>query len=224
MEPNELKQLWQTYDQKLDRSLAINMHCLEAIQAQKARSKVTGLLWVKILAVVAGLAWVGFLGSLLWVTLQAFTHQSLTIGNVSFLVSISMIILITLAGIALYIRHIIWIGQINASETIVDMQQKTTSLQVSTLQVSRIMFLQMPFYVTWNLQSDWVAHPNFLFWLVYVPLVVLFTWLAIWLYQNISYRNVDKKWFRLLFDSPEWTSPAKALAFLKEIEDFRNDR
>jgi ABC-type multidrug transport system fused ATPase/permease subunit len=224
MEPNELKQLWQTYDQKLDRSLAINMHCLEAIQAQKARSKVTGLLWVKILAVVAGLAWVGFLGSLLRVTLQAFTHQSLTIGNVSFLVSISMIILITLAGIALYIRHIIWIVQINASETIVDMQQKTASLQTSTLQVTRIMFLQMPFYVTWNLQSDWVTHPNLSFWLVYVPLVILFTWLAIWLYRNISYRNVDKKWFRLLFDSPEWTSPAKALAFLKEIEDFRNDK
>ncbi len=223
MEPDELKHLWQMYDQKLNQSLAINLHCLQAIQTQKAKSKLNGMLWIKILAVVAGLVWIGILAVAIRVTLFILEHQPLTVGKVSFLVSISLILLITLVGVALYAKHIVWILQINASENVVDMQQKTTSLQVSTLQVTRILFLQMPFYVTCIFQWKWVSQDNVLFWLVYVPLVVLFTWLAIWLYQNISYRNVDKKWFRLLFDNPEWTSPAKALLFLKEIDDFRKD-
>jgi hypothetical protein len=41
------------------------------------------------------------------------------------------------------------------------------------------------------------------------------------LYRNISYENAHKKWFKILFNSPEWTSLIKANDYLLEIERFK---
>ncbi len=35
MELSEMKSIWQAYDEKLERSLKLNLHCLEVLQAQK---------------------------------------------------------------------------------------------------------------------------------------------------------------------------------------------
>jgi hypothetical protein len=34
---------------------------------------------------------------------------------------------------------------------------------------------------------------------------------------------MNKKWFKILFGSPEWTSVIKAMEFMKEIELFKQD-
>ena len=39
MELNDVKSLWQAYDSKLERSLKLNLHCLDLIQAQKVKSQ-----------------------------------------------------------------------------------------------------------------------------------------------------------------------------------------
>ena len=33
-----------------------------------------------------------------------------------------------------------------------------------------------------------------------------------------------KKWFRILFNSPEWKSVLKAMLLMKEIEEFKKER
>lgn len=218
MDAQELKNIWQAYDQKLERSLALNLHCVEAIQTQKAKSKLNSLILLKAFAVVAGIAWILFLGTLTFGVLQAAYH-SFTISKLFFILSTSAIALLTLAGVAVYVKHIVWILQINYSENVMEIQEKTAALQISTIQIARLLFLQLPFYVTWLFRPEWLS--NLAFWLVYLPVLIVFAFSAIWLYRNISVKNVDKKWFKTLFDSPEWTSPAKALKFLQEIDEFR---
>ena len=39
MDIQEFKNIWQAYDDNLEKSLKLNMHCLELIQSQKAKSK-----------------------------------------------------------------------------------------------------------------------------------------------------------------------------------------
>src|SRR4051794_12008819 len=51
MELNEIKAMWQAYDAKLEKSLKLNLHCLEMIQAQKVRSKLTPLFWQRLVEV-----------------------------------------------------------------------------------------------------------------------------------------------------------------------------
>lgn len=52
MELSELKSIWQAYDNKLERSLKLNLHCLELIQAQKVKSKLRPLLWQRVIEIV----------------------------------------------------------------------------------------------------------------------------------------------------------------------------
>lgn len=59
------------------------------------------------------------------------------------------------------------------------------------------------------------------FWLIAVPITLLFTLLTIWLYRNLTPANMHKKWVKALIkNDPEHISVMQAQNFLKEIEDF----
>ena len=218
MEAQELKNIWQVYDQKLERSLALNLHCVEAIQTQKAKSKLNSLILLKGFAVVVGIVWVLFLSFLVFWVFQAADYP-FTVPKLFFIISASAVALLTFIGVVVYVKHIVWILQINYSDNVVAIQGKTAALQTSTIQIARLLFLQLPFYVTWLFRPEWLS--NATFWLIYLPILIVFVFLSVWLYRNISVKNVDKKWFKTLFGSAEWTSPAKAMKFLEEIETFK---
>ncbi|MFN8355043.1 MAG: hypothetical protein U0Y10_11385 [Spirosomataceae bacterium] len=214
MEPNELKSLWQAYDQKIEKSLQLNQHILQELQSQKAKSKLNRLAIWKIAMIILGILWVLFLGFLV--------ANSLTYSKIFFVVSGLGIMAVTTYAIVVYIQHVALITQIDNSSTVVEAQQKIAQLKASTLQVTRILFLQAPFYCTWFLTPQWLMNDP-LAWLIPVPIALAFTGLAVWLYRNISYKNQDKKWFKLLFNSPEWNNVVQAEAFLSELEAFKNN-
>ncbi|HEY6435194.1 MAG TPA: hypothetical protein VIY47_01275, partial [Ignavibacteriaceae bacterium] len=51
MELADVKTMWQAYDSKLEKSLKLNLHCLEAIQTQKVQSKLAPLFWQRIIEI-----------------------------------------------------------------------------------------------------------------------------------------------------------------------------
>lgn len=223
MEADELKQIWQAYDKKIEearilnlQSWVLNFRAFESIQMQKAKSKLGALLTVKWIAVILGIAWVAFLVYLI--------YHSLSYANIFFVASASIVAIITSIAIVVYIRHIVILYHINNCESITETQKKLASLQLSTLWIVRILLLQMPFYTTFFYTPYMIMHEGLRFWLISLPVTLLFGALAVWLYKNINFKNEDKKWFKLLFNSIEWTSITKAKQFIKEIEDFKNDR
>ncbi len=134
-----------------------------------------------------------------------------------------MIVLFNIIAVIVYIRHILIIREIDNAESVVEAQEKTAILQTSTLQIGRILFLQAPFYTTWFYTPAWIAQADLGFWLITVPISLIFVFISLWLYKNIHYKNADKKWFRILFNSPEWTSVLKAMLLMKEIEEFKKE-
>jgi hypothetical protein len=216
----ELKDLWKAYDQKLEearllnlQSWALNLHSFEMLQTQKAKSKLKSLQNFKLVAVIAGMLWISFLVFLI--------VHSLTWQKIFFAVSVGMIVLFTLLAMIVYIRHIVLIEQIDNSENILDTQTKLSVLQSSTLQIVRILWLQMPFYTTFFFTPEFFTHTRS--WLISVPVTLLFTFLSLWLYRNINYSNREKRWFRWLFNGPEWTPVMQAMGFINEIEEFRKN-
>ncbi len=221
MEDVELQNIWKAYDRKIEearvlnlQSWALNLKCFETIQTQKAVSKLNKLATFKKFLVALGILYVLPLGLLVY---------AVGFKNLYFSVSISMITLITVIAIIVYIKHIFIIKQINYSESIADAQQKISRLQSSTISVARILFLQLPFHCTWMWSSNWIIYSSWKFWLILFPVFLSFTLLAIWLYRNISFKNADKKWFKLLFGTTEWTSLIKAKKFLTEIDSFKQE-
>lgn len=220
MEDQELKEIWAAYDRKLEearilnlQSWVLNRRCFEELQTHKAKSKLSALASYTLVIIIIGIVYVLFLGLLVYGN-----HGK----NIFFAVSIGMIALLTAMAIVVYIRHIVIIRQINYSDSITGTQEKLSTLQSSTINIARILWLQLPFWTTFFWSKEWMS-TDIKFWLITFPVTLLFTAAAIWLYKNISLRNSDRKWFKILFSGREWTSVITAIAFMKEIEEFKQD-
>ena len=99
-------------------------------------------------------------------------------------------------------------------------QKMLATLQLSTIKTARILVLQTPFYTTWFWSAQWIKS-DAIFWLVPFPATILFKLLAMWLYKNITVKNIENKKLQWLFSGPEFSYIVKAKLFLDEIETFR---
>lgn len=196
--------------------MQLNMDCIITVQTQKAKSKLTSVAIIKVLGIVLGLLWVCLLGSL--------GFAAYTVGNIFFAVSAGAVMFISIVAIIVYIKHLVLIIQVNESNSITYTQRKLAELQTSTLKITRILFLQIPFYSTWFITPTMLANAGVGWLIVQIVTTALLTFLSLWLYRNISFKNVNKKWFRILFGNSEWTGVTKAIAFIKEIDEFKNDK
>jgi len=212
MEDMTLKNLWKAQDEKLDRTMKLNLFMLESMQKQKAASKLNSLARLKLFAVILGIVWALFLGVLIY------GNQ---LRNIYFTVSVGMIMLITIAAIIAYIRHIVLIKELDYSQSITDTQKKLAKLQASTFR-NRFILLQTPFYTTFFWSTEMIQASLIKFCLIAVPITLLFTVLTIWLYKNLTPLKMHKKWVSyLLKNDPEQKPVIQAQRFLNEIEEFK---
>lgn len=212
MQELEIINLWKQYDEKLEKSISLNQRVIAELQQQKAKNALRPVKQIKRFAVAAGLIYVALLSFLVYNALQ--------FENIFFVASLGISIVITLIAIVVYIDQLYLINEIDNSESVIYIQQKLADLQTSTLKIVRILLLQLPFYSTWYINFKWIKEAPNAFYFIHLPIVFLFVLAAVWLYRNIDIKNMDKKWFRLLFSGPEWTSIVKSGQFLKEIEHF----
>ncbi len=222
MEDIELKKIWKEYDRKIEETKLVNMQSwvvnfktFEYLQTEKAKAKLNSLSRFKRWAIFAGIFWITLLVFLIL--------KSLVVYNIFFVCSLSAIVVFNIIAIVVYIQHIILIDQIDNSENLIEAQQKAAKLQASTLQITRILFLQTPFYSTFFWSRGMIHANPVAFFLISVPITLLFVFASCWLYRNINYKNANKKWFRILFSSKEWTSVTKAIKFMEEIEAFKKE-
>ncbi|HEY4155925.1 MAG TPA: hypothetical protein VGM24_10875 [Puia sp.] len=222
MEDSELKNIWHEYDRRMEeakllnlQSWALNMRWFEEMQIRKAQSSLHFLIRFKVRAVVLGILWVLFLSVLVY-------GNQLRNGFLT--VSLGMIILFNLLATVVYIKHIVLIRRIDYSEPVTDTQERLAALQLSTLWIVRILWLQMPFYITWFWRRDWIDFGSLRFWLILFPITLFFILLAVFLYRNINIKNVDRKWVRkFLMAGPEYKSLVRAKKFVAEIEEFKKE-
>ncbi len=223
MNDTELKNLLESYNRQMEeskvlnlQSWVLNLQCFETLQKQKAKSKLKSLSNIKIAAVVLGIVWILFLAYVL--------YYSLEMQKVFFVISAVAILIVTLTAVVVYLYHIFLIRKINNSENVLQTQEAIARLQLSTLNITRILFLQAPFYCTFWWNMEMIKNSAYSFWLISFPIALLFGCASAWLYKNISMKNAHKKWFKFLFNSLEWTSLIKANDFLDEIESFKKEK
>jgi hypothetical protein len=209
-----LKNLWKAQDEKLNRTMKQHLFIIELMQKQKAQSKLNGLARLKLVAVILGVLWTLFLGILIY------GNQ---LRNIYFTVSVGMIMLITIAAIIAYIRHIVLIRELDYSQSITDTQKKLARLQASTFR-NRFILLQTPFYTTFFWSTEMIQSSVTKFCLIAIPITLLFTLVTIWLYKNLTPLKMHKKWVSyLLKNDPEQAPVLQAQKFLNEIEEFKTD-
>lgn len=212
MENIEIINLWKQYDEKLEKSLSLNQKIITELQQQKAKNALKPARNYKILVVLFGFIYTALVAYFLY-------HLS-PMASIFINLSVGIHLLIMVIAVGMYIRQLVLISEIDRSENILQMQQKMAKLQSSTLKVIGICFLQFPVFATWNIRLELIEKNPLMFWLVQVPTVALLTYIGVWFFKNINIKNMDKRWFRMMFYGVEWSSILRSGKFLKEIENF----
>ena len=213
MEDETLKELWKAQNDKLDISVKLNQLLLESLQKQKAEVKLSHLARYKNRVAIFGIIWILFLG------LLVYGNQ---FKNPFFSTSVLLIALFNVIAVYVYFKHAVLIKKIDYSDSIIKTQQKLIRLQTSTFTIGRILWLQLPFYTTFFWSWEMIGRMDIRFYLIALPITVVFSWVAIWLFKNLVPKNIDKKVVKwMVKDSIEYKSISKAMDFLNEIETFK---
>ena len=220
MEDIQLRNLWKDCNEKLEdatvlnvKSLALNFESFAMLQHNKAKAKIKSLLLSKILSIVFGITFV-------WFVTQIFLTFY---RNLYFAISAGCIILLTVITILDYIRQIFIIADMNFDDSLVQTQQKLIFLQTSIIRSVRVSFLQLPFYTTFYITQEMIQSGGAGFWIFMSILTGSFIAIALFLYKNISYKNINRKWVRALLDGAGGKSVIKAMEFMNEIDEFKKD-
>lgn len=219
MSDNELKDLWEIESGNIDPAYVMNLQAwalhartIEYVQTFKAETSLRSLAAFKKTAVFIGIAWSSLLALLIY------GNQ---FKNVFFSGSLSILLLFSIAAIVAYTRQIILIKKIDYGEPVVVIQEKLLKLQVSTISVIRLLWLQLPFYTTFFWSKEWIeSDPRF--WFTAFPVTIAFVCLAVWTFRLIALKNAGKKWFGILIGKKEWVSITDARASLDEIAMFKS--
>lgn len=211
----ELKKLWRITNDKLDESIIINKKHTEDITRVRVHSILGSMKPIKFLTLSVGILWVGIGG----IALSSIYLNSFSEANKFFLFSASIQVGLTAMALFVYLYQLITIYQVDITDPIIRTQKNLVSLKMSTLWVTRILFLQLPVWTTfwWNetMLTDW----GILQWVITLFFTISFTALAIWLFFNIKYENRNKKWFQFIFSGKEWIPLMKSIELLEQVED-----
>lgn len=215
MENIDIINLWKQYDEKLEKSISLNQKIIAELQQQKVKSALKPARNYKLFAVVCGVL---YAIAIIW-----FLNKISPEASIFLTASVGIHLLVMLVATGMYIKQLVLISEIDASQNVIQMQQKLACLQSSTVRVIAVCFLQMPVFATWNITFKLINEQPLNFWLIQMPIVALFTFAGIWLYKNVAIKNMDKKWFKIMFYGAEWSSIIKSGKFLKEIENFEKN-
>lgn len=213
-----IKDLWQSYNQRLEDTLIVHQKNTEDIGKLKVYTLLSSMKPAKIFTLIAGFIWVLPLGFIL-INLFLFGYDKV---SPFFLYSASFQVLLTAIAIGIYIYQLNLIYQIDYSSPVVQIQEKLCRLKISTLWVTRILFLQLPAWTTFYLTENTISNGSPGLQLLQACITILFTWLALWIFCNVKYENRHKKWFRALFNGPEWTPLLKSFQLLDDIDQLKD--
>lgn len=213
MEELEIKNLWTTYDKRLNENLVFNRKNAEQITHLKIQSVLSSMKPVKFTGIILGILWVWFLGNLI--------SKAIYTASYFFLVSAGLQVLVSILAIGIYVYQVFLINNIDITGSVLITQEKLAKLRASTLLIVRLILLVMPVFTTFYLTSDMFTKENTLLWVVQSAVTMSFTFTGIWLFIHINYENRDKKWFKLLFSGREWNPIIKSSELLAQIKEYR---
>jgi glucan phosphoethanolaminetransferase (alkaline phosphatase superfamily) len=214
MSTDEFQQIWKTYDVKLEKSLQLNLRLLQEVQSQKARSVLRLLIASRATGIVIGMIYLVLLVIAFWYV------RTQPVMAVSF----GVFIVCTVIAIGMYMREIGVIGKISYGDNIIDTQQKLADIQSSIIWTLRIGWVQLPFWSTFFVSNELLRKGGREFWMIQILITLFLTILAVILYKNITLENAQKKkWVKGMIRGAGMKSVIRAMEFMQEIEDFKNE-
>jgi len=219
MEAVELNKIMEAYDNKLDKTLRLNLSSMNELQLEKPQNSTKKILRYRISEVVIFSFLALFLG---WYIANNLDQSHLVISGII----LHVFTLIALVG---SIGQVVLLQQIDFSKPIVEIRKKIELVNSHELLFVKLIFLSAPVWWSYaivgldlflgfdiyvHLEQDFVVRYLVINFLLIIPLV--------WILNKLSYKNLHIKWVRKTIRFFTGTKTMKALEFLNDIEEFEN--
>ncbi|MBU6169705.1 MAG: hypothetical protein KGQ86_11740 [Bacteroidetes bacterium] len=215
MNDTDLKYLWQTGNNQIAINQKSDKSSLDKLTKRNVSHFLSSMKPIKIFTLLVGLLWVLGIGYvLIKLTINAYDQVS-----PYFLYSAFFQVMLTAMAVILYIFQLSTLYSIDFNKPVVILQKTLINLKASTLNVTKILILQLPFWTTFYWNESMFKNGTLPLFILQGAVTISFTCLAIWLFFNLKYENADKWWFKLLLQGKEWEPLITSIGILNDMEE-----
>jgi hypothetical protein len=215
MNDTDLKYLWQTGNKQIAISQKSDKTSLDNLTKRNVSHFLSSMKPIKIFTLLVGLLWVFGIGYvLIKLSINAYDQVSLY-----FLYSAYFQVMLTAMAVIIYIIQLSTLYSIDFNKPVVILQKTLIKLKASTLNVTRILILQLPFWTTFYWNESMFKNGTLPLFILQGAVTISFTYLSIWLFFHLKFENADKWWFKLLLQGKEWESLITSINILNEMEE-----
>lgn len=228
MELDELKKMWLSNEEKLDKLLHLNEQSLALIRTQKLASKLAPLYRQRVIELVFHTVAILLLAGFLVKNIFRFPYAASAIVLLAFY--------ITTFSNALTQANMI--KRMDYSKDLASIQSSLVVLQTHMLNYAKLTVLFIPTFLAYpviltgvikdlNIKAfagfDIIKQSHGNWWPVQLVAFIILIPLGLWFYKEVSYKNLHKKWVKDFIRLSFGTRTTKALEFLKELQSLQHE-
>jgi hypothetical protein len=215
MNDKDLKYLWKTGNEQIAIGQTSDKTNLDNLTKRNVTYFLSSMKPIKIFTLFVGMLWVFGLGYvLIKLTINAYEQVS-----PYFLYSAYFQLMLTAIAVILYIFQLSTLYRIDFDKPVIILQKTLINLKVSTLNITRILILQLPFWTTFYWNESMFKNGTLALFIFQGTVTLSFTYLAIWLFFNLTFENADKWWFKILLQGKEWEPLMTSIHILNDMEE-----
>ena len=215
MNDTDLKYLWQTGNEQIAISQKSDKTSLDKLTKRNVSHFLSSMKPIKIFTLLVGLLWVFSIGYvLIKLTINAYDQVSLY-----FIYSAYFQVMLTAVAVILYIIQLSTLYSIDFNKPEVILQKTLIKLKASTLNITKILILQLPFWTTFYWNESMFKNGTLPLFILQGAVTISFTYLSLWLFFHLKFENADKWWFKLLLQGKEWEPLITSIDILNDMEE-----
>lgn len=219
MELQELQNIWAEYDRKLDRNLQMNMQLLKQLKFDRAKRKLSKIVYLKVIEVLLLIPAIIYLGN--------FAADNWRMPQFS--LSATVIGLLFILFLVYVIKQLVITRQVEMGfdNAVTPIQKKIEQLKLSIVNYVKYILILLPLYpLLLLLAGKIVLNVDFMepaykaYFLSNVAIDIILLPLALWLINKLSVKNINSTVAKTLLTGSGWFQANAAYQFLGEIEEF----
>lgn len=212
MENIELQNIWRSYDQKLENMLAVQKDIAIKISRQNLSNQISRLYRPKWTALLIG---VPYTMLLIAVTTIAFIANAYVVATGFGAISLLMLIVLWH-----YMYQLFLISRVKNDEEVLSTQHQLSKLRISSFRSLNLAVFQIPFWSICWVSMDALKENPFIYGGFNLLMFIIFSYLAYWLYQQLSDKNKESKIRDFLHSGSEWEPILKSAEILEQIKEY----
>lgn len=213
MDNIELQNIWKTYDHKIEQLIVINKDIAVNLSKQQLNQQIGKLYRPKWIAIFIGIPYTLLLIVVTTIASMAKAYfVAIGFGTIALIMTLLLLH---------YCYQLYLISQVRNNEEVLPTQQQLSKLRISSFKSLRLSVFQLPFWSICWVSVDALKESPFIYGGVNLLVFSLLTYIAYWLYDQLSYKHEKSKIRDFFLSGREWEPILKSAEILEQIKEYQ---